>query len=124
MNIFALMPAAERDSESRSIPEREAAHHAEVSEMPGTAQERSAVPHDRADALRALDQLYEERKLYEGDPIGRRRRQADARTRQERLRAAGNRLEALGQAGSLVLPLGEWMASDQRGYARCPQPPA
>ncbi|NEC85010.1 recombinase family protein [Streptomyces sp. SID12501] len=111
-SIFALIAATERDSESRDILERVAAHYAEVNETPETAQERSALLHDRADALRALNQLYEDRKLYEGDPIGRSRWQADVRTRQERLRAADSRLEALGQAGSLVLPLGEWTACD------------
>jgi len=111
-SIFALIAAAEFDPESRSILERVAAHYAEVNETPETAQERQSVLHDRADALRALNQLYEDRKLFEGDPIGRARWQEDVQTQQERLRAADNRLEVLGQTGSLVLPIHEWSASD------------
>ncbi|MGV9252633.1 hypothetical protein [Streptomyces sp. NPDC003697] len=56
--------------------------------------------------------MYDDRDLYAGDPVGRARRQEDIRTQQEQLRAADSRLEALGQAGSLVLPIGAWTESD------------
>jgi hypothetical protein len=56
--------------------------------------------------------LYDDRDLYAGDPVGRSRWQEDIKTQQERLRAADVRLEVLGQAGSLVLPIDAWTQSD------------
>ncbi|MFI6563696.1 recombinase family protein [Streptomyces sp. NPDC050534] len=111
-SIFALTSAAEWDEQSRSVLERVSAHYAEVNETPETGQERQTVLQDRADALRALNQLYEDGKLFEGDPIGRARWQEDIQTQQERLRAADNRLEELGQTGSMVLPISRWTESD------------
>ncbi|MFE3167343.1 recombinase family protein [Streptomyces sp. NPDC059224] len=110
--IFALIAAAEWDEESREILTRVTAHYAEVNETPEAAQERQAVIQERADATRALTQLYDDRDLYAGDPVGRARWQEDIRTQQERLHAADSRLEALGQAGSPVLPIGAWTESD------------
>ncbi|MER7838304.1 recombinase family protein [Streptomyces sp. NPDC096040] len=111
-SIFAVIAAAEWDEESRETLTRVSAHYAEVNETPEAAQERQAVMQERADATRALTQLYDDRDLYAGDPVGRARWQEDIRTQQERLRAADSRLEALGQAGSLVLPISAWTESD------------
>ncbi|MGV9941231.1 recombinase family protein [Streptomyces sp. NPDC003401] len=110
--IFALISAAEWDEDSREILTRVAAHYAEVNETPEAAQERSAIMQERADATRALTQLYDDRELFAGDPVGRARWQDDVKTQQERLRAADSRLEAIGQTGSLTLPILEWTASD------------
>ncbi|WP_051370343.1 recombinase family protein [Streptomyces sp. 142MFCol3.1] len=111
-SIFALIDAAEWDEESRRILERVSAHYAEVNETPETAQERQTVLHDRADALLALRQLYDDADLYRGDEIGRARWQEDIKTQQARAAAADRRLEELGQAGSLVLPISGWTGSD------------
>jgi len=111
-SIFALFDAAEWHPESRSILERVAVRYAQVNETPETAQERQAVLHDRADALRALQQLYDDADLYRGDPVGRERWQADVQAQQARVGAADQRLEALGRAGSLTLPIGTWTESD------------
>ncbi|MFV8185925.1 recombinase family protein [Streptomyces sp. AF1B] len=111
-SIFALIDAAEWDGKSREILERVSAHYAEINETPEVAQERQAVMHERADATRALTQLYDDRELYAGDPVGRARWQEDVKTQQARLRAADSRLEALGQAGSMVLPISGWTESD------------
>ncbi|WP_406172027.1 recombinase family protein [Streptomyces sp. NBC_00996] len=111
-STFALIAAAEWDEESREILERVAAHYAEINETSETAQERNTVVQERADATRALTQLYDDRELFAGDPVGRARWQEDIKAQQARLRAADSRLEALGQAGSLTLPIGEWLESD------------
>ncbi|MFK0282578.1 recombinase family protein [Streptomyces sp. NPDC090499] len=111
-SIFALIAAAEYDEESREILERVAAHYAEINETAETAQERSAVIQERADATRALTQLYDDRDLYAGDPVGRARWQEDIKAQQARLRAAESRLEVLGQTGSMTLPISEWLESD------------
>ncbi|MET7746756.1 recombinase family protein [Streptomyces sp. NPDC005385] len=110
--IFSLIHAAEWDEKSRDILLRVSAHYAEINETPETAQERQSVLHDKADATRALSQLYEDRKIYEGDPIGRARWQEDVQAQQARLRAADTRLEELGQTGSVVLPISGWIESD------------
>lgn len=110
--IFALIASAEWDEEARETLARVAAHYAEVNETPETAQERQALMRERADATRALTQLYEDRSLYEADPVGRARWQDDVKTQQARLKAADARLEALGEAGSLELPIAAWTNSD------------
>ncbi|MFI5800901.1 recombinase family protein [Streptomyces sp. NPDC051677] len=110
--IFALIAAAEWDEESRDILVRVAAHYAEINETAETAQERATVVQERADATRALTQLYDDRDLYAGDPVGRARWQEDVKAQQARLRAADSRLEVLGQAGSMVLPISGWTESD------------
>ncbi|MDO0913007.1 recombinase family protein [Streptomyces sp. DT2A-34] len=111
-SIFALIAAAEWDEESREILARVAAHYAEVNETPETAQERQTVLHDRADAMRAINQLHDDKELYAGDPISHARWGDDLRTQQDRLRGANARLEELGQAGSLELPIFAWTESD------------
>ncbi|MGW2933329.1 recombinase family protein [Streptomyces sp. NPDC001156] len=111
-SIFALISAAEWDEESREILLRVTAHYAEINETPEAAQERGAVMQERADATRALTQLYDDRELFAGDPVGRARWQEDVKTQQARLSAADARLEVLGQAGSLVLPISGWTESD------------
>ncbi|MFJ9963956.1 recombinase family protein [Streptomyces avermitilis] len=121
--IFSVIAAAEFDDNARNLLERVATHYAEVNETPEAVQERQAVMHDRADATRTLSQLYDDRDLYSGDPVGRARWQDDVRTQQERLRAADSRLEALGQSGSMTLPLHEWSASDDPDNAGDPLGP-
>ncbi|MFF8942567.1 recombinase family protein [Streptomyces sp. NPDC014864] len=111
-SIFSLIDAAEWDEKSREILERVSVHYAEVNETPEAAQERQTVMHERADATRALTQLYDDRELYAGDPVGRVRWQEDVKAQQDRLRAADARLEVLGQPGSLVLPISAWTESD------------
>lgn len=111
-SIFALIEAAEWDEESREILARVSTHYAEVNETPETAQERQTVLHDRADALLALRQLYDDADLYRGDPVGRERWQADVQAQQARVGAAERRLEELGQAGPLDLPIFAWTESD------------
>lgn len=110
--IFALIAAAEWDEESRAILERVAVHYAEINETAETAQERSTVMQERADATRALTQLYDDRELFAGDPVGRARWQEDVKAQQARLRAADARLGAIGEAGSMTLPILEWVDSE------------
>ncbi|MFJ8605399.1 recombinase family protein [Streptomyces shenzhenensis] len=121
--IFALIGSAEWDEEAREILTRVAAHYAEINETAETAQERQSVMQERADATRALTQLYDDRELFSGDPIGRTRWQADLKAQQERLRAADNRLETLGKAGHMVLPIHEWSASDDPDHQGDPMGP-
>ncbi|MGW5034704.1 recombinase family protein [Streptomyces nigra] len=110
--IFALIDAAEYDDESRRILERVSVQYAEANETPETAQERQTVLHERADALLALRQLYDDADLYRGDEIGRERWQSDVKTQQARVSAADRRLEELGETGSVVLPISGWTESD------------
>lgn len=111
-SIFALIEAAEWDEESREMLARVSAHYAEENETPETAQERQTVLHDRADALLALRQLYDDAELYRGDPVGRERWQADVQAQQARVGAADRRLEELGKAGPADLPIFAWTESD------------
>ncbi|MBT3163522.1 recombinase family protein [Streptomyces sp. Vc74B-19] len=111
-SIFGLIAAAEYDDDSRDVLARVAAHYAEVNETAETAQERRTLVQERADATRALTQLYDDADLYRGDAIGRQRWANDIRTQQARVAAADARLEDLGREGTLTLPIHEWSASD------------
>ncbi|MBT3153068.1 recombinase family protein [Streptomyces sp. CHD11] len=111
-SIFGVIAAAEYDDDSRAVLTRVAAHYAEIHETAETAQERRAVMQERADATRALTQLYDDADLYRGDEIGRQRWANDVRTQQARVTAADTRLETLGREGTLTLPIHEWCASD------------
>jgi hypothetical protein len=94
--IFALIGAAEWDDESREILARVSEHYAEVNETPEAAQERQAVIQERADATRALEQLYDDADLYRGDAVGRERWKRDISTQQTRIKAADAGMETLG----------------------------
>lgn len=115
-SIFGLIAAAEYDEASRDVLARVAAHYAEVNETAETAQERRTLVQERADATRALTQLYDDADLYRGDAIGRQRWTNDVRTQQARAAAADARLEELGREGTLTLPIHEWSASDDPAW--------
>jgi DNA invertase Pin-like site-specific DNA recombinase len=122
-SIFALISAAEYDEESREILARVSAHYSEVNETPEAAQERQAVIHERADATRALEQLYDDADLYQGDEVGRERWKRDVRAQQARIKAADLRMETLGRTGTLVLPIFAWTESDDPEWRGDPMGP-
>lgn len=118
--IFALIGAAEWDDEARNILARVSEHYAEKNETAETAQERQTLIQERADATRALEQLYDDADLYRGDEVGRERWKRDIATQQARVKAADIRMEALGRTGTLTLPIEEWTASDDPEWSGDP----
>lgn len=111
-SIFGLIEAAEYDDDARATLKRVSAHYAEINETPEVAQERAAVLQERADAQRTIRQLHEDKDLYAGDPISHARWGDDLKAQQARLRSADARLETLGREGTLTLPIGGWLESD------------
>lgn len=111
-SVFTLIQAAEHDDEAQDILKRVAAHYAEITETAEVAQERTALLHERVDALRRIRGLHDDRELYQGDPISRERRREDLKAQLAGLRAVDARLTTLSEEGALALPIGEWLKSD------------
>lgn len=108
--IFALIQAAERDADAGDVMREAARRFGSLSEPAETAQERRALVAERADAVRALEELYDERD--EGgfrSAIGRRRFLKAETAANDRLEATEHRLAALGESDVPVLPLRQWL---------------
>ncbi len=110
--IFALISTAEDDPETGDILAAAAQRFGEANESPETAQDRRTVLQERADAARALEQLYDDADLYRGDEIGRARWRKDVKAQQERLAACDARMAELGEAEVPVLPIDAWLEHD------------
>ncbi len=110
--IFALISTAEDDPETADILAAAAQRFGEANESPERAQERRTVVQERADAARALEQLYDDADLYRGDEIGRARWRKDVQAQQERLAACDALMAELGEADVPTLPISEWLSHD------------
>lgn len=111
--IYALILTAEGDPETGDILAEAAKRWGVLHEAPEKRGERSELLAARADASRALEELYEDRAAgaYAGK-IGQRAfrtAQADASLR---LEAAEERLAELDDSATPVLPIGEWLSHD------------
>jgi DNA invertase Pin-like site-specific DNA recombinase len=117
--IFALIQDATADDPqpgTLAIVTEAAKVFASRLEAPETASERTALVAERADAQRALDDLYDdlEAGLYEGR-TGRERFKAAKGRIDGRLVAAGARLSELAEPGTVDLPLDEWLYPGEGG---------
>jgi DNA invertase Pin-like site-specific DNA recombinase len=117
--IFALIQDATADDPqpgTLAIVTEAAKVFAAALEAPETAGERTALVAERADAQRALDDLYDdlEAGLYEGR-TGRERFKAAKGRIDGRITAAGARLAELTEPGTVDLPLDEWLHPGEGG---------
>ncbi|MFD7257831.1 recombinase family protein [Streptomyces sp. NPDC059874] len=110
--IFALVQTAEDDEDTLRILHEATMRFGKLTEAPETAGERSALVVERADAARALEELYEDRAAgaYAG-PIGRKAFLKEQGILTFRMQGAEERLRDLEAAQNPVLPLGTWLAS-------------
>lgn len=111
--IYNRIRHAENDEDTMAILWEAARRFGKLTEAPETAGERASLVAARADALQALEELYEDRAegAYSG-PVGRKHfRKAEAAA-SLRLRGAEERLAELAAHDSPVLPLEQWFPED------------
>ncbi|MFI1182669.1 recombinase family protein [Streptomyces sp. NPDC020799] len=111
-SIFARLITSEDDPETTDILAAAAERFSEATEDPEKAQERQRVIGERMTAVRALEQLYDERRLYDGDEIGRRRWKEDVEAQQRLMKQAEERIAELGELDVPVLPITQWLSHD------------
>jgi DNA invertase Pin-like site-specific DNA recombinase len=111
--IFALIQTADSDPDTLEVLAEATRRFARTVEAPETAQERSRLVAERADAVQALNDLYDDREAggY-GGTIGRQRFLKQEAALETRMSAAEARLADLEAADNPTLPLGAWMSAD------------
>ncbi|MFG2848525.1 recombinase family protein [Kitasatospora sp. NPDC048296] len=111
--IFALIRAAEDDPEVLPVIAEATRTFARSMESPEAAAERTKLVAERADATRALTELYDDfdANVYSGR-MGRDRFLAKKAKIESRLDAAEVRLGDLREPEDVVLPLSEWLPAD------------
>jgi DNA invertase Pin-like site-specific DNA recombinase len=111
--VFALIMTAEDDPETADILAEAARRWGVLHEAPERAGERSELLAERADAVRALEELYADRKAggYSGK-IGRRAFLTAEAEASMRMDAAEERLAELDESATPTLPIAEWTARD------------
>ncbi len=111
--IFNLIQTAEGDDEALAVLEVATHTFARSQENPTQVAERSAVVAERADAQRALDELYDDLDagIYSGT-TGRARFLAKKAKIDARLGAAVIRLSEISVPQGVVLPLMQWLPAD------------
>lgn len=112
-SIFALIKTAEEDEDTLAILHEATVRFGKLTEAPETTGERSSLLAERADALRSLNDLYDDREAggYAG-AVGRKRfLQAEGKA-SFRLQGAEERLAELDAAINPRLPIQEWMPAD------------
>jgi DNA invertase Pin-like site-specific DNA recombinase len=108
--VFALVAAAEYDESTQEILAAATKRFSQRQEAPAIASERRSLVSERADAVRALEELYEDREAGAYDnPVGRRRFVADVQAYSASIEAADARLVELDYADSPELPIFEWL---------------
>jgi DNA invertase Pin-like site-specific DNA recombinase len=111
--VFALIQAGEEDPEVSGVLAEAARRFGRLRQSPETAQERSSLLAERADAVRGLEELYDERDAggFRSE-IGRKRFRQSERKLEDRLSAADARLAEIGESETPDLPYGEWLPAD------------
>ncbi|MFE9338416.1 recombinase family protein [Streptomyces sp. NPDC007025] len=107
--IFAVIQTAEADPESLQIIRAATALYGATQESPERAQERTTLVAERADAVRALETLYDMQASYMGNEVGRRRFADEVAAQEARMASAEDRISELASLDSPVLPIGEWL---------------
>lgn len=111
--IFARLRQAEHDEETLAMLWEAARRFGKLTESPEKSGERASLVAERADAMNALEELYEDRAAgsYSG-PVGRKHfRKAEAALTL-RLQGAEERLTELEAAEAPTLPLDQWFPED------------
>lgn len=111
--IFALIGTAEGDAQTLAVLAEATRRFGQANEKAETTQERTRLVGERAEAARALEELYEDRAagVYSGE-IGTKHFRKNQATLSARLEAAEQRMREL-DAGSLpMLPIAEWMPEE------------
>ncbi|MFI5529235.1 recombinase family protein [Kitasatospora sp. NPDC051853] len=111
--IFALILASEDDPEVLPVIAAATKTFARSQESPEVAAERNALVAERADATRALVELYDDldANVYSGR-MGRDRFLSKKAKVEARIDAAETRLAGLRVPEEVVLPLSEWLSAD------------
>ncbi|WP_369190168.1 recombinase family protein [Streptomyces sp. R08] len=111
--IFARIQMAEVDEETAEMLAEAARRWGVLNEAPEQAGERTELTAARADAARALEELYEDRKagLYAG-AIGTKAFRAAVAEHTLRMNGAEERLAELDEAATPTLPIESWLSND------------
>ena len=111
--VFALIRSAEDDPEVLPVLAEATRTFARSLENPEAAAERSRLVAERADATRALTELYDDldANVYSGR-MGRERFLSKKAKIEARIDAAEARLGDLREPDDVVLPLSEWLPAD------------
>ncbi|MGF1430404.1 recombinase family protein [Kitasatospora sp. LaBMicrA B282] len=112
-SIFALLREVEHDHEALAVLAEATRRFGVANESPERSRERATLVAERADAVRALEELYDDRKAggFRGD-IGRRRFIAEESALLSLLEAAEARIAVLEEAATPVIPIAEWLPED------------
>ncbi|WP_245984528.1 recombinase family protein [Streptomyces tateyamensis] len=112
-SIFALLREVEHDHEALAVLAEATRRFGVANESPERSRERATLVAERADAVRALEELYDDRKAggFRGD-IGRRRFIAEESALLNLLEAAEARIAVLEEAATPVIPIAEWLPED------------
>ncbi|GAA3056343.1 hypothetical protein GCM10020229_80140 [Kitasatospora albolonga] len=112
-SIFAVLRKAEHDLDALAVLAEAARRFGVAHESPERSRERATLVADRADAVRALEELYDDRKAggFRGD-IGRRRFVTEESALLSLLEAAEARLTVLEEFATPVVPIAEWLPTD------------
>ncbi|MFJ6136951.1 recombinase family protein [Kitasatospora sp. NPDC092286] len=112
-SVFALLREVEHDHEALAVLAEATRRFGVANEKPERVRERSMLVAERADAARALEELYDDRKAggYRGD-IGRRRFLSEESALLALLEAAEERIAVLQEAITPVIPIAEWLPQD------------
>ncbi|MBA9050775.1 MULTISPECIES: recombinase family protein [Streptomyces] len=120
-SIFARIQMAEVDDETADILAEAARRWGTLNEAPEQAGERAELLAQRADAVQALEELYEDRRAggYSGK-MGRRAFLAAEAEHTMRMEGAEERLAQLDEAATPILPVETWLehdlSADDEGY--------
>ncbi|WP_231873195.1 MULTISPECIES: recombinase family protein [Kitasatospora] len=112
-SVFALLREVENDHEALAVLAEATRRFGVANEAPEHARERAMLVAERADAVRALEDLYDDRKAggFRGD-IGRRRFIAEETALLSLLEAAEARIATLEEVITPVIPIAEWLPAD------------
>ncbi|MER5638335.1 recombinase family protein [Kitasatospora sp. NPDC002227] len=112
-SIFELLREVEHDHEALAVLAEATRRFGVATESPERSRERATLVAERADAVRALEELYDDRKAggFRGD-IGRRRFVTEEAALLHLLEAAEARIAVLEEAATPVIPIAEWLPED------------
>ncbi|MFJ9523417.1 recombinase family protein [Kitasatospora sp. NPDC101801] len=112
-SIFALLREVEYDHEALAVLAEATRRFGVATESPERSRERATLVAERADAVRALEELYDDRKAggFRGD-IGRRRFVTEEAALLHLLEAAEARIAVLEEEATPVIPIAEWLPED------------
>lgn len=112
--IFALLTASAEDPNVGDVLAEASRRFGRFRQSAETTQERTSLLAERADAVRGLEELYDERDAggFRSD-IGRRRFLKSESTLTDRMNAAEARLAEIGESETPPLPFEQWLPEDQ-----------